>query len=469
MTVKLALPTGDPRPLVTGLLERAGIAATGYEPGSRLLRSVVEDEGYTLRVFRERDIPIQVALGNYDLGICGDLWLAEMQTRFPTQHVVRIGTLPGPRTQVWVCAAPESGLREGALPAGATLAGARIASELPNLADLFAIHHRIPGYQLLTIAGSPDAYPPEDAELVLMAVAAPEEVRARGLVPVTCLFDGGLALIANADALVARPIGGLIARLAPMLTGTEPALEVRHGTGVGPMVTSRRNPDVVRLAVPDGHAQRHAPAALAAAGFVFDGYSESAYQRRPSSGIAGLEVKVLRPQDMPQLVAMGVFDVALSGRDLLFEHHARFPFSPVTMAIDLGTNRYRIGPVVDQPFPAETTAEAVKIWSRLGRPVRIASEFPGTAERFALDWLLTNTRIIPVAGASEGFVPEDADCLIEGVETGSSLRANKLKMLDTYMESTSCVLVRSEPVTTRLALLEDIVDRLRQSVVAAVQ
>ena len=101
MNVKLALPASDARGPVAAMLAGAGIATTGYEPGSRTLRSVLPDDGLTLRAFREKDIPVQVAMGNYDLGICGDLWLSEMQVRFPLQRIVRIGGLPGPAAEVY--------------------------------------------------------------------------------------------------------------------------------------------------------------------------------------------------------------------------------------------------------------------------------------------------------------------------------------------------------------------------------
>lgn len=467
MTIKFALPTGDPRAAVGEMLAAAGVATSGYEPSSRVLRTVQDQGGITLRVFREKDIPIQVASGSYDLGICNDLWLTELQVRFPMQRLVRIGGLPGPSTEVWLAAAPGAGLDEGALPATAGLTGARIASELPNLADLLAVHLRLPGYSLLPLYGSAEAYPPEDADLVVMAAASREAVVAKGLVPLWRLFRGGLALVANADALAGRPLGPVLANLAPLLSADRPDLALPRPAGQAALQRLSRDPGVVRLAVPDGHAQRHAPAALAAAGLVFEGYEEKSAVRRPKSGVDGLEVKVVRPQDMPQLVAMGLFDLAISGRDLLFEHVCKFPASPVEMVADTGRNWYRIGPVVDAGFPADTTAEAVALWNGLGRPVRIASEFPATAERFALDHNIRSATIIPVAGASEGFVPEDADLLIEGSETGSSIRANGLKMLDTYMESTSCVLARTEPVTTRTTLLADLVERLRASVPAA--
>lgn len=464
MRIKFALPTGDHRRAVGELLESAGLPIAGYEPSSRVLRSVVEDEGLVLRAFREKDIPIQVALGNYHLGICGDVWLQELQVRFPLQQVVRLGTLPGPVGEVWLAAAPESGLQAGDLPLARVLPGARLAAELANLADLVAVRLRLPGYHLIPLAGSVDAYPPEDADLVVVAAGNAAEVEAKGLVPLHRVLRGGLALIANAGALAGRDLAPVLSRLGPLLGGAEPQLTLPRRDGSATLARSERRSEVVRLALPDGHAQRHTPACLAEAGLAFDGYDEQHYVRRPVSNVPALELKVVRPQDMPQLVAMGVFDIAISGRDLLHEHVSRFPTSPVRMAIDLGRNRYRIGPVVDQSFPADSTAEAVRIWNGLGRPVRIASEFPATAERFAREFHLQYTTIIPIAGASEGFVPEDADFLIEGTETGTSIRANGLKMLDPFMESTNCVLVRAEPVTSRLDLLAEIVERLRASV-----
>jgi ATP phosphoribosyltransferase len=466
MTVKLALPTGDARPFVYDLLRDAGIAAAGYEPGSRVLRS--SDAGLTVRVFRERDIPIQVALGNYHLGICNETWLAEVQVRFPLQRIVQLGSFPGPIQSLWLCAARDAGLPPLQLPPSAELRGARIASEFPNLADLFAIRLRIPAYRLIPIAGSAEAYPPEDADLVLMPAADAREVEAKGLVPVARLFDGGLVLVANADSLGAAPLGEVLRKLGPFLGGRVPPRELPRPVPGMTLTRTSRSLDVVRMAVPDGHAQRATPGCLAEAGLVFDGYDEKRFVRRPASGVDGLEVKVIRPQDMPQLVAMGMFDVAISGRDLLHEHLARFPGSPVEMAVDLRQNRYRIGPVVEAAFPVSTTAEAVAIWQSLGRPVRIASEFPATAEKFARESHLPYTSIIPIAGASEGFVPEDADFLVEGTETGSSLRANGLKMLDPFMESTNCLIWRNPPVTKRLDVLNDIVQRLRASVEAGV-
>jgi len=462
MTTRLAVPTGDAKGAVSELLQRCAIPASVYEAGTRLLRSHEEGHDLAVRVFREKDVPVQVALGNYDLGICGDIWVTELQLRFPGQRMTRLGGLPGPRIEAWVCASPESGIT--ALPPGEALAGARIVSELPNLADAFATQLRIPGYRLLPVWGSVDAYPPDDAELVLMPAADADAVRAKGLVPLARIFAGGLALIANSRALGGADLAAVLSRLMPAVTTSEPEVSVPRPSGGAAPVRAGRQSDVARLALPDGHAQRHTYAALRDAGITFEGYEEKTYVRRPASHIEGLEVKVLRPQDMPQLVAMGWFDAAVTGFDWLTDHLSRFPQSPVAMAVDLRRSWYKIGPVVDQAFPAETTEEALEIWNALGRPVRIASEYPALAEKFARDYHLYYASIIPINGASEGFVPEDADILIEGSETGTSIRANGLKMLDPFMESTNCLIVRTEPATTATGVIDELVERLRSSV-----
>ena len=459
MSVRLALPTGTLRAATLGLLDSVGLKFDEYQPGSRVMRSHSHDEPLAMRIFRERDIPVQMAIGNYDLGICSDVFVAEHKARFPLQRVVRLGSLPGPKSELWLAAAPSAGLQPGSVPAGEQLPGGVIASEYPNLADLAAIRMRIPRYRVLHVAGAVEAYPPVDADLVLLEAASSAEVVARGLTPLHCVFRGGVALFANGDSLVQRDLSEALARFRRCLGGDSEQLDLPRGSNVSPVTRQARDPALLRIAVPDGHAQRHAPGVVGAAGLEIAGYDEHSVDRHPKAKDPRVQVKVVRPQDMPQLVALGAFDLAISGRDLLHEHVCRFPSSPVRMAVDLGTNRYRIGPVVDAAFPADSTAAAVALWNALDRPVRIASESPATAERFARDHHLRYTAIIPVAGASEGFVPEDADVLIEGIETGTSIRANGLKMLDPFMESTSCVIVRTEPVTTQTDLLADLLDR----------
>jgi ATP phosphoribosyltransferase len=52
--------------------------------------------------------------------------------------------------------------------------------------------------------------------------------------------------------------------------------------------------------------------------------------------------------------------------------------------------------------------------------------------------------VIPIAGASEGFVPADAELLIEGTETGRTLVENRLKPIDLLFRSTTCLIARRD-------------------------
>ncbi len=465
MTIKLALPTGDSRPAVAAVLREAGLPTEGYDPSSRLLRAHFADHGLAVRIFRERDIPVQIALGNYDAGICSAVWVLEESIRFPRQDLRLLGSLPGPALGVWLAAAPASGLEPGTLPIPEP--GLRVVSEFPNLADAVAIRLRWPAYRLFPLYGSAEAYPPEDADLALLAAPSRVDVERLGLVPLARVADSPLVLVANRRALAAKDLSPLLAALRAQLREPPAGLVAPVGVPLRPMERCARRADVVRLALPDGHAQRHTFEALRAAGLSFDGYGEKAFARRPRSEIEGLEIKVVRPQDMPAFVARGAFDAAVTGVDWLRDHLARFPSSPVRMAVDLGRSRYKIGPVVEQAFPADTTADALQVWWKLGRPIRIASEYPALAEDFARRFHLPAAVIMPINGASEGFVPEDADILIEGSETGTSIRANGLKMLDPFLESTNCLIVREPPITSRTDVLERLVEQLRAGVPAA--
>jgi ATP phosphoribosyltransferase len=273
-------------------------------------------------------------------------------------------------------------------------------------------------------------------------------------------------LIGNRRALASRDLRSALEPLLRLPTAegdsgpVDPvALDVRPSSQT-PATTERTT---FRIAVPDGHAQRHTFEALTEAGIAFAGYDEHAAVRRPRSSIAGVEVKVIRPQDMPLAVALGYYDLALTGRDWLAAHLAMFPGSPVVELADLRRSRYSLGAVVPEDLPAETIEDAVAYWRRddPNRPIRVASEYAALADHYARERRLGRYRVIPIAGASEGFVPDDAEILIEGSETGTTMRANRLRMIDVIMESTNCAIGRTtRPDGVRGQLRDDLVGRL---------
>jgi ATP phosphoribosyltransferase len=450
------------RDALAARLASAGLDVPEYREGARTYRFAVASRGQVeVRVFSDRDIPIQVALGQYDLGIASRAGVDELLARHPRGSLVLLRPLDVGELRLVLAAPPGTDL--ASMADTRTL---RVATEFPQLTERWLNRARVPAYRVIDVWGQPQAWPPEDAECAVLPEA---DALAEGLVPLAIVQEGAAWLIGNREALARRDLGAALEALLQLPAGrsgggpAEPApLALRPGRR--PLEARRPSRKrSLRLAVPDGHAQRHTVDALAEAGLTFEGYTATEAVRRPSSAVAGLEVKVLRPQDMPRAVALGQFDLAMTGRDWLAAHLAAFPASPVVELGDLRRSRYDLGAVVSEDVPAADIEEAVAYWRRDDprKAIRVASEYVALADRYARDRHLGRYRVIPISGASEGFVPEDADILIEGSETGVTLRANRLRMLDVIMVSTNCVIGhRDAPSGARGALREDLVRRM---------
>ena len=89
--MKLALPKGKLQKETAALLDRAGFGLDDYNERSRSYRlKSSRFPDMFVKVFRERDIPIQVAIGNYDIGICGLDWMGELMAKYPSSDVVKL-------------------------------------------------------------------------------------------------------------------------------------------------------------------------------------------------------------------------------------------------------------------------------------------------------------------------------------------------------------------------------------------
>ncbi len=464
--IRVALPRGDLRGPLAERLRAAGFVAEGYGEGSRTYRfDVAGRPGVVVRAFSDADIPIQVALGQYDLGVASRTWIDELLVRYRHDSIVPLRPLDLGGERLVLAGAP--GARIDALVAAGPV---RVATEYPHVAQHYLNRLRVPDYRLYEVWAQAEAWPPDDADLALTTDAAAAR---EGLEPVGAVHAGGVWLIGNREALATRDLS---AALEPLLALPRGSLE----SGLvepAPLTGARRAPtrapaarESFRIAVPDGHAQRHTVAALAAAGIAFAGYDEQRTLRRPTSDREGVEVKVIRPQDMPRAVALGHFDLALTGRDWLRAQLATFPSAPVVELCDLGRSKYRLGAVVPEDLPAENIGEAVAYWRRDDptRAIRVASEYASLADEYARARHLGRYRVIPISGASEGFVPEDAEILIEGTETGTTLRANRLHMIDVIMESTNCAIgAPVRPPGRRGTLRDEFVERLRAAAAVA--
>lgn len=96
----------------------------------------------------------------------------------------------------------------------------------------------------------------------------------------------------------------------------------------------REDKDTIRMALPDGHQLSPTSDFLKKCGLRFEGYRITSTNHRPVSDLEWLKTKVIRPQDMPMQVANDNFDLAITGKDWLYDHVYRFPSSPVKKLVD---------------------------------------------------------------------------------------------------------------------------------------
>ena len=449
--VRIALPRGDLRSVLALMLADIDFQVPDYDSGSRALRfNVSGHEDSAVRVFSDRDIPIQVALGNYDLAICSRTSIDELLTRYPQESIVPLKRLNVEMNKNFF-EQPQlvlAGSTSSSIDLLATDTISTITTEFPNITLRFLTEMRARNYRILDVWAKPESWPPEDA---MFTIAERGAVLKEELKIITRVHDGGVWLIANKQSLshknLSRPLEQLL-RLPTQDSGiglVPPKRLTRvqvNAPELKKVINNRKN--VLRLAVPDGHAQRHTVAALEDAGLNFDGYTTTETVRRPTSSNPNIEIKVFRPQDMPRAVSLGLFDIAMTGRDWLMNFLASYPEAPVEELVDLKRSEYKLGAVVSKDLGADSIEHAINIWrtDNPDRVIRVASEYASLADKYARTNQLGRYSVIPISGASEGFVPEDAEILIEGTETGASLEANNLMMLDVMIESTNCIIGR---------------------------
>jgi ATP phosphoribosyltransferase len=221
---------------------------------------------------------------------------------------------------------------------------------------------------------------------------------------------------------------------------------------------------MVTLALPDGHQMKHVLNFLNKIGISFEGYQADSLNRRPAMKVISGEAKkifnypdeiaarVIRPQDMPLHVAAGNFDLAITGTDWLEEHKLQFPNSPVDLLTRLGFGKVRIVAAIHESLPVDNIEKLKDYLDSLETRnyFRIASEYVYIADNYAKQHKLYKYRVFMTYGATEALIPEDAEMIIDNTETGSTLRENRLRIIDDQINiagqfsSEGCLIVNND-------------------------
>jgi len=430
------------------LLQRAGWGLSGYHERTRLYRLKSQRfPNLSAKVFHEKDIPIQVAIGNYDLGICGLDWVEELLVKYPSSALVKVKNLGYGGGALYVVVSQSEGVST-VEEVRAREDMVRIASEYPNLAESLALNLRLRRFSIFPLWGGAEVYPPESAELALIPGGKGERFFDYELMSISEVLNYSAFLIANKGSWETKEMSEVLASIDDELPVTKRQPSVAEVAGA-PKAVGQSAPaaeDVVRLALPDGHQQLPTLRLLNKAGIQIDDYPSPTGNRRPTTNLDGVVIKVIRPQDMPLQVANGNFDLAITGRDWLMEHLYRFPSSPVTELLDLKLGKVKIVVVISRDLSVSDIYSLRRLSAERLVPFRVASEYVNIADKYARDNHLGMYRVVPTWGASEAFLPEDADLLIENTQTGRTLARHNLKIIDTIFESTACLIGNADSV-----------------------
>ena len=161
-------------------------------------------------------------------------------------------------------------------------------------------------------------------------------------------------------------------------------------------------------------------------------------------------VRFLRPQEIPSYLERGLFDVGITGRDWISETQADVVSLGELQYSKATSNPVRVIIAVPENAPWQSVAD-------LPEGIRISTEFPSLTERFLAAHGI-KAMVVPSYGATEAKVPDIVDAIVDLTETGSSLRKNGLRILDTlltsYTELVACGTSYADP--DKRSAMEDI-------------
>ena len=171
------------------------------------------------------------------------------------------------------------------------------------------------------------------------------------------------------------------------------------------------------------------------------------------------KVRFLRPQEIPSYLERGLFDVGITGRDWIEETEAN--------VVSLGELQYSKATRGRCGWCWRCRRLAVAVGGRPAGRVRISTEFPSLTRRF-LDSHGVKAMVVPSYGATEAKVPDIVDAIVDLTETGSSLRRNGLRVLDTVVTSYTEFVANPEAYEDegKRAAMEDIALLLRGAIQA---
>ena len=148
-------------------------------------------------------------------------------------------------------------------------------------------------------------------------------------------------------------------------------------------------------------------------------------------------VSLLRPQEIPTYVQDGLFDLGITGQDWIAETEADVEVLTALSYAKSGTGH---GTNVVLAVPSDHPANKAE---EMPPGSRISTEFERLTRRYFED-LRIDVHVVWSFGATEAKVPEIVDAIVDITETGSTLRAHGMKVIETLMTSEPVLVANRE-------------------------
>ena len=188
----------------------------------------------------------------------------------------------------------------------------------------------------------------------------------------------------------------------------------------------------LNLGIPKGSLQRPTIIMMGKAGYRVDVRTRSYY---PAVDDEELACRLIRPQDMSRFVERGIIDAGLTGADWVAENE-----SDVVHVAELIYAKQELVPV-RWVIAVDEGSEIKEVGDLAGK--RISTELVNVTRKFLAERGI-EAQIEFSHGATETKVPDLVDAIVELTETGRSLQANRLRIVDTVMQSSTVLVACKE-------------------------
>jgi ATP phosphoribosyltransferase len=226
------------------------------------------------------------------------------------------------------------------------------------------------------------------------------------------------------------------------------------------------NGNILKLTLPKGSLQEEVFEIFKRAGLKLSFSSDRDY--RPTVGDPEIYIKLLRPQEIPNyLIGKDEFDLGISGMDWVKETRA-----DVKILLDLEIGKVKIALCVPNRWDQiNSLDDLIRKYSENRRVLRISTEYLTLSLNFIKNnstykeifgekaplvitpwktWGENNkVKIFLSFGATEAKPPEEVDVIIDNTQTGTTLRANNLKIIDIIDTSTAVLIANRHALEDR--------------------